>query len=119
MFARSPASVAALAGVLLAFQLGGGTPGSRAIEQAERSATRSLPPLPPAPSPRPDMVWVPDRWVALPGRAPSVHVPGHWERRISEQEFHVPALTVCDPGNGACTTVPAGVRGPADTRREP
>ncbi len=113
------AASALVTGILLAFQLGSGTPGSRAVEQLEKSVTQPVPRVPtPAPA-RPDMVWVPDRQLTVPGQPGTVLVPGHWERRISEREFFVPPLTVCNSATGECTAIPAGTRGPADTRNEP
>ena len=104
-------------GAWLVAQLGGGsTPSSRAIDQIERSVTRPLPPLPPAPAPRSDSVWVPDRYV--PGSAGPVHVPGHWEQRVSPYEVQVPPLVACTPG-GDCALVPGGVRPPAERRQSP
>lgn len=75
-----------------------------------------MPALPPAPPPRDDRVWVPDRYVDRP--TGSVLVPGHWERRLNSREHYVPPLTVCGSA-GACTEVPAGVRPPPDQRQGP
>jgi len=74
--------------------------------------------LAPRQAPRPDMVWVPDRWAPVPGAPEGVHVPGHWERRLSEREVWVPPLTVIAPG-GVQRAWPAGVREPAEARRGP
>ena len=125
MCVRSAASALAVWG-LLAFQLGGaralrppGGPASSALDQLERSVTRPLPALPQPDVPRPDTVWVPDRFIEIPGEGRTVHVPGHWERRISEREFYVPPLVICGAGGGDCRLVPAGVRGPVERRDGP
>lgn len=104
-------------GAWLVAQLGGGgTPSSRAIDQIERSVTRPLPSLPPAPPPRSDSVWVPDRY--LPGPSGLFHVPGHWEQTVAPNEVRVPPMVVCTPA-GECTLVPAGTRLPAEIRQAP
>jgi hypothetical protein len=112
-------SAAQLGGGVEVAQLGGGTRAtggtstSRSAEQIQRSVTQPLPALPPAPAPRNDRVWVPDRYV--PGPAGTIHVPGHWEQPISSTQSRVPPLVVCDSG-GHCTFVPGGVRPPAEQR---
>lgn len=104
-------------GAWLVAQLGGGgTPSSRAIDQIERSVTRPLPSLPPAPPPRSDSVWVPDRYV--PGPSGPFHVPGHWEQSVGPNEVRVPPMVVCTPA-GECALVPAGTRVPAEQRQTP
>jgi hypothetical protein len=97
----------------------GGTPASGALERLERSVTRPAPVAPRSPAPRPDQVWVPDRYVPAPGAPEGLFVPGHWERRLSEREFYVGPLVVCRPGTTDCRTIPAGVRGPVETRDGP
>lgn len=67
---------------------------------------------------RPDVTWVPDRYVSAPGAPGGVLVPGHWERRVSDREVYAPPLAIDAPG-GAAQTVPAGVRPPAEQRVEP
>jgi hypothetical protein len=98
------------------YRVGGGA-SSGALDQIERSVTRPLPQAPPpAPVPRPDSVWVPDRSVATPGG--TVHVPGHWERRLPTGDHHVPPLVVCTPG-GQCAPEPGGTRPPPEQRQSP
>ncbi len=88
--------------------------GSRAINQVNRAATRPLPAVP-APKVVPaDRVWVPDRVVA--GSDGLVHVPGHWERRINDQEVHAPPLSACPVTIGPCILIPAGVRPEPEAR---
>ena len=106
-------AAASVIGVLvIALQLGGGTPLGKSIEQLERSATKPVPQAPPAAVSRSDSVWVPDRYQTDPvyGR---VLVPGHWERRLSDGQSYAPPLTICGSATGECTTVPAGVRQPS------
>ncbi|MGH7325143.1 MAG: hypothetical protein ACREJ9_10920 [Candidatus Rokuibacteriota bacterium] len=101
----------------LAFPLAGTTPGARVLDRLEQAVTR---PLPAAPAPevrRPDRVWVPDRYVPAP--AGLLHVPGHWEQRLTGGDVHVPPLIVCGTGTGECVLVPAGTRPPADIRQGP
>lgn len=114
MCAKSAASILVL--TWLAFHVGGPTPASRVLDRLESSLARPLPALPQPAEPRPDAVWVPDRRVNLPGGKRAL-VPGHWERRVSDREVYVPPLVVCP--RGECTLVPAGVRPPADVRRDP
>jgi hypothetical protein len=109
--------------VLVALQIGGGvggrTPSSRAIDSIVRSVTR--PPSTPAPPDvvRPDMVYVPNRYVDVPGEPGPLLVPGHWERRISEREYYAPPLPACSGATGGCLNIPAGVRLPPDSRLGP
>ncbi len=118
MCAKSAANLL-VAAVVLVLQLGGGTPGSKAVEEIERSVTRPVPGAPPPAVSRPDTVWVPDRIIRDPVHGAMLQVPGHWERRLSEREVYVPPLTVCNAVSGDCTTVPAGVRPPAEIRPGP
>jgi hypothetical protein len=68
---------------------------------------------------RPDTMWVPDRYVPIPGaQGGLVLVPGHWERRISDREVYVPPLPIANPAGGS-QTIPAGVHPPADQRLSP
>ena len=92
---------------------------SRALDQLRGAVMRPVPVRPPRDVPRQDMLWVPDRYIAMPGAPQGVHVPGHWERRISEREFYVPPLVICEPTTGVCQMSPAGVRGPVESRSGP
>jgi hypothetical protein len=107
-----------LAGLLLQIQLGP-TPTSRAVDQINRASRQPLPSVAPRPVPPADMVWVPDRYVPIPGEPGGVLVPGHWERRIGEREYHVPPVTVIKPSDGTLETIPGGVRPPVEERRGP
>jgi hypothetical protein len=98
----------------------GGVPGGRppdAIDHAKGLATRPYPTLP-APS-APAQVYVPERRVFSPQLRREVIVPGHWERRVSDQRMEAPPLTVVDPRTGATVIVPGGERLPADRRQGP
>ena len=109
-----------LAGVvLIVAQLGGGgTSTSRATDRINGMSTRGLPPLPPAPPPRNDMIWVPEQYVPAPFAPQGLKVPGHWEQRLSSREMFVPPLVVCEPGGG-CRVAPGGVQPPIDQRQFP
>jgi len=97
----------------------GGTLGPRPIDQLDRAVRQPPPsvPRPPAPSPRADMVWVPDRYLDRPEG--TLHVPGHWEQRLSPQEHYVPPLHVCNRSSGECMQVLQGVRPPPEHRTGP
>jgi hypothetical protein len=95
-------------------------PGGRppdAIDHAKGLATRPYTTLP-APAP-PARVYVPERRVFSPQLQRQVIVPGHWERRVSNQRMEVPPLAVVDPRTGLTVTVPGGERAPADQRQGP
>ena len=119
MLTRVAAHHALIAAALLLAQLGGGARlGRSPVEQIERSVTR---PLPQAPAPsvvRSPDVWVPDRYYANPVQGGTEFVPGHWERRLSDGEYYAPPSIVCTAA-GQCSTAPAGVRPPPDTRVTP
>src|SRR5687768_1890378 len=98
-----------LAGCLLAgamlVQLGPTTTG-RAADQIKSSSMRGVP-VPPAPTVRrPDRVWVPDRYVAIPGHPTGVHVPGHWVQTTPHGNVIVPPRTGTVPGTGEVKTIP-------------
>lgn len=96
---------------------GRGTLGPRPIDQLDRAVRQPTPSVPPAPAPRTDMIWVPDRYLDRPEG--SLHVPGHWEQRLNPQEHYVPPLYVCNRSTGECAQIPAGVRPPPETRPGP
>jgi len=87
------------------------------LEQVREQAMRRSPPLPlPAP---PGERWVPERRLYLPEAGRDVLIPGHYERRISDQQYAVPPLPAYSVGGGGTVTVPAGQRPPADLRQGP
>jgi hypothetical protein len=104
--------------LLLGMQLGGLST-SRAVDQINAASRRPLPTLAAPPAPRSDLIWVPDRYVPAPGAPHGVRVPGHWEQRLSDQQFYVPPLMICAPGTAVCQTAPAGVKGPVELRQTP
>jgi len=97
---------------------GGRTPSGSALDQLTNSVTRPLPAVPPPAGQHPADVWVPDRFVPVPGQPGSAYVPGHWERRISGRENYVPPLVVTMP-DGRTVTLPAGVIPPPEQRQTP
>jgi hypothetical protein len=114
---KSAASVVA-GMLLLALQLGGGTPLQRSLDQINRSVTRPVPQAPPPSSVwRPSQVWIPDRFVSDPVDGRMVHMPGHWERVLPSGELYAPPVTICG-STGVCTTIPAGVRPPLEQQRQ-
>ncbi len=108
-----------LAGGLLMLQAGGGTGVSRAVDQINATSRQAVPTVGPQDVPRPQTIWVPDRWIPAPGTGGAALVPGHWEQRISDRESFTPPLTAVNPADGSLRVFPAGVRPPAEERREP
>jgi hypothetical protein len=116
---KLPAAACSLVGTLLvALQLGSGTPLQRSLDQIQRSVTRPVPQAPPPAPSRPGDVWVPDRVVSDPVDGRLVHIPGHWERRLPSGELYGPPVTICD-STGACATIPAGPRPLPEQRQAP
>src|SRR2546428_5762657 len=87
-------------------------------DQARDSAMRPLPSLPPTSVSRPDMVWVPDRFVGVPGSGGQAHIPAHWERRLPAGESYVPPLTG-STAEGQVVPFPGGTYPPAERRLAP
>jgi hypothetical protein len=84
----------------------GPTTTGRAVDQMNSSSMRGVP-VPPAPvAPRADMVWVPDRYVPIPGHPSGVFVPGHWRQVTPDGRVIAPPLTGTVPGTGAVETIP-------------
>jgi hypothetical protein len=106
-----------LLGGAMAIQLGPTTT-SQAINQMNATSMRGVPSVAPTPAPRTDMIWVPTQVMRLPGEG-TVTVPAHWERRLDGRNVYVPPLTVRGTRTGETTTVPAGIRPPADERLAP
>jgi len=113
--ARDQAVVVAL---LILAQLGGGMSGRSPAQQIERSVTQPVPRAPATAVERSPNVWVPDRYFADPVQGGTSLVPGHWERRLESGNYYAPPTTACNLAGG-CSTVPAGVRRPPDTRTTP
>ena len=87
------------------------------LEQVTRQSLRQAPPLPP-PTP-PVEQWIPERQVFAPDLGRVVVVPGHYERRISDQLYSVPTLQVFDGTSGIPILVPGSDRPPIEVRQGP
>lgn len=96
----------------------GTTPGGAIFDRLRDSTTRPVPQVPPPTVVPPDMMWVPDRHVMIPGVDAPVLVPGHWERRLSNHEVYTPPLTGRTP-QGDIIRFPAGTRPPVHERQSP
>lgn len=89
------------------------------LDALRDSTRRPLPTVPPRAAPPPGRdVWVPDRHVTVPGVPDPVHVPGHWERRVSEREVYTPPLVGVTP-DGTPVLIPGGVRPVPELRQSP
>ena len=87
------------------------------LEQVRQQSMKQAPPLPP-PAP-PIEQWVAERQVFAPDLGRVVVVPGHYERRISDQLYSVPTLQVFDGTSGTPIIVPGSDRPPVDVRQGP
>jgi hypothetical protein len=100
-------------------RIGPTSPSGAALDALMNSVTRPVPTLPAPPiGQHPSDTWVPDRIVPVPGQPGGAHVPGHWERRLSDRENYVPPLVIITP-DGRSITVPGGVMLPPDQRQSP
>jgi hypothetical protein len=98
---------------------GGTTPGGAIFDRLNQSSTRPVPQTPAPAVRQPDMLWVPDRSVQVPGVDGQVLVPGHWERRLSDHEVYTPPLTGRTPLGDTTIHFPAGTRPPVRERQSP
>jgi hypothetical protein len=88
-----------------------------AIDQARQ---RALTPVPRTPAVAPPAQrWVPERRFYSPEFGREIVVPGHHERRISDQQYAVPPLTGYGPRGENPVFIPGGERPPADLRQGP
>ena len=87
------------------------------IEQVREQAMRQYP-TPPAPAP-PDEQWVPEQRTYSTELGRVVIIPGHYERRITDQQYAVPPLPAYDVNSGMTFTLPGGQRLPAELRPGP
>jgi len=94
------------------------TPSGAIFDRLHDATTRPVPQVGPPTVPTPDMTWVPDRYVQVPGTDGPVSVPGHWERRLSDHEVYTPPLPGRAP-NGDIINFPAGSRPPVNERQAP
>ncbi len=88
-----------------------------AIDRAHGLATRPLPGVPPAP--RVDERWVPERRFYSPRLGRDVVVPGHFEQRITDQQYRVPPLNAITRPDGRQIPIPSGEHPPAEIRSAP
>ena len=100
-------------------RIGPTSPSGPMFDRLHNSVTRPVPSLPAPPTGQhPTDVWVPDRFIPVPGQPTGAIVPGHWERRISDRENYVPPLVITTP-DGRTTAVPGGVMPPPEQRQSP
>jgi len=89
------------------------TPLEQVREQAMRRQAPLPPPMPPAER------WVPERQVYAPELGRTVVIPGHYERRITDQQYAVPTLPAYEIRTGTTIIIPGGERPPVDLRQGP
>jgi len=95
-------------------------PLSRPADPIERARERATQPLPSAPAPAvPSERWVPERRVYLPQPGGVVIVPGHFERRISDQIVVVPTLPAYSLAGQRTVIIPGGERLSPELRQSP
>ena len=91
--------------------------GPDAIEQVRR---RALAPVPQAPGlPTASERWVPERRFYSSEYGREIVIPGHYETRITDQQYAVPPLTGTGPRGEGPVFFPGGSRPPADLRQGP
>jgi hypothetical protein len=88
-----------------------------AIDQARQRALAPVPRTPIAAPPA--QVWVPERRFYSSELGRQIVVPGHYETRITDQQYAVPALTGYGPRGENPVPIPGGTRPPADLRQGP
>src|SRR5262249_7959445 len=98
---------------------GGTTPGGAIFDRLNQSSTRPVPQTPAPHVAPPNSMWVPDRFVQVPGVDGQVLVPGHWERRLSDHEVSTPPLMARTPQGDPTFQFPAGSRPPVNERQYP
>jgi hypothetical protein len=88
-----------------------------AIDQARR---RALAPIPKAPGlPATADRWVPERRFYSSEYQREIVIPGHYESRITDQQYAVPPITGYGPSGQNPVFFPGGERPPADQRQGP
>jgi hypothetical protein len=100
----------------------GGPPGNlgRPPDAIDQARQRALAPVPRAPVPAaPVQRWVPERRLYSPELGREIVVPGHYETRISDQQYAVPPLTGYGPRGENPVFIPGGERPPANLRQGP
>ena len=98
---------------------GGTTPGGAIFDRLNQSSTRPVPTTPAPSVRRPTDLWVPDRFVQVPGVDGQLLVPGHWERRLSDHEVYTPPLMGRTPQGDTTINFRAGTRPPVNERQFP
>lgn len=98
--------------------LRGTTPTGAIFDGLRSSTTRPVPQVPPPTVRAPDMMWVPDRFVHVPGASAPVLMPGHWESRLGNGQVHTPPMTGRSL-NGDVVQFPAGSHPPVNERQAP
>lgn len=88
-----------------------------AIDRAQGLATRPLPGTSPAPVV--EERWVPERRFYSPRVGGQIVVPGHFERRITDQQYQVPPLNAITRPDGRQIPIPGREHPPADIRSAP
>jgi hypothetical protein len=87
------------------------------IDQARQ---RALAPMPRAPEPpAATQVWVPEQRFYSSELQRDLVVPGHYETRITDQQYGVPPLTVYGPQGQQPMLIPGGERAPGAVRQAP
>lgn len=85
-----------------------------------RARDRAMTPIPRAPdTPAPGQRWVPERRFYSAELGREIIVPGHYETRITDQQYSVPPLTGHGPQGQGPVYIPGGERPPADLRQAP
>ena len=97
---------------------GGTTPSGAIFDRLRNDLTRPVPQVAPPPVPRSTMMWVPDRYLSVPGVSDNVLVPGHWEQRLSDHQVYTPPLVGRTLGGGVLN-FPAGTQRPFPERQAP
>ena len=87
------------------------------LQQATEQSLKQSPPLPPA-APAAER-WVPERVMFVPELGRTLRIPGHYERRITDQQYEVPTIPAYDVKSGATVILPGGNRLPYDLRQGP
>jgi hypothetical protein len=96
----------------------GTTPAGAIFDGLQSSTTRPVPQVAPPTVRTPDMTWVPDRFVQVPGVDTQVLVPGHWERPLGNGEVHTPPMAGRSL-TGDVVQFPAGAHPPVNERQAP
>jgi hypothetical protein len=108
-----------LVGGLLFLQSSGGPTTAAIVPRLNAESMRPVPSVPLRTPPANGMVWVPDRYIAVPDQPHAAMVPGHWEQPVAPNQVYVPPVVVIEPPDSKATVVPPGVRDPVANRVGP